>query len=81
MTEEPNKKEEKALSILEQAKAEREAVEKANEEARKLIGELKEQRAEDILSGRAEQSPVAAKTEVSNADYARQALQGIVPKK
>ena len=64
-----SKKEEKALSVLEQAKLEREAVEKANEEAKRLVEELKKLRAEDILSGRAEQPKPMPKIEESPSDY------------
>ena len=47
-----SKKEEKAMSVLDMAKAEREVMEKAVEENKKLLNEIKEIRATDILSGR-----------------------------
>ena len=69
-----SKKDEKALSVLEQAKAEREAVEKANEEARKLIEELNRLRSEDILSGRAPQPKQAVKEEETPQEYLKKVL-------
>ena len=73
-----SKKEEKALGILDQARAEREALEKVRDEVRGLTDELKELKAEKILSGdtNAGESKPEPKEEVSAEEYAKSALQG-----
>ena len=75
------KKEEKVLSVLEQIKQEKEAVEKANEEARENINKLTELKAIDMLSGKTDQPQPVKKEEISNEDYAKMALEGKVPEK
>ena len=67
-------------SFLEQVRQEREALEKANSEMKQLLLEQRELRAVEILSGKSDagkqqkEKPV----EKSNADYAKDALKGIV---
>ena len=79
MTEEPTKKEEKALSVLEQIKAEREAVEKANAEADGKIATLRELQANELLSGKADAGKPAEKpAEISPKEYAENILKGEV---
>jgi hypothetical protein len=67
-------------SFLEQVRQEREALEKANSEMKQLILQAQEIKAVEILSGKSDagkqqkEKPV----EKSNADYAKDALKGIV---
>lgn len=66
-------------SFLEQVRQEREALEKANSEMKQLLQEQRELRAVEILSGKTDAGKQPSKPiEKSNADYAKDALKGIV---
>lgn len=72
---------EKKLSMLDEAKAVAQRIEDANARTEELIKQQQDAKATDLLSGTAEQpQPKEDKTEVSDADYAANALKGIVPK-
>jgi len=80
MTEEDkpeSKKEERALSILEQIKQEREAVESAINESRAKIEELRELRAVEMLSGKTEAGKQSEKPkEETPKEYADRIMRG-----
>lgn len=75
-------KEEKALSTLQMAKQLKEQIDKANEESKKYIEELRELRATELLSGRtdAPKEPEKPKEE-DPVKYAQDALEGKLPEK
>lgn len=83
MTEEEDKpkskKEETALSFLEQAKAERIELEKTRAETAKLVERLEQLKAEDVLSGRVPHVKAEPKPKMSNKEYAESISKGIVP--
>jgi len=71
------KKEEKAMSILEQIKAERTAVEEANKVAEERIAELRELRGIELLSGKSEAGiPPEKPKEETPKEYAQRVMSG-----
>lgn len=73
-------KKELPQSFLEQVRQEREALEKANAEMKQLLTEQRDLRAVEILSGKtnAGQQQKEKPIEKSPADYAKDALKGII---
>lgn len=69
-------KEEKALSILEQAKLEKQELEKISERVAGQIDELRSLRADEILSGKGEIKKPEKPKEQDPQEYAQLALEG-----
>lgn len=79
MVDETTKKEEKALSLLEEIKKTKVEVEEANKLAAEQISELRELKANEILSGKADAGQEPEKpAEKTNRQIAEDALKGIV---
>lgn len=68
--------EETTPTFLEQVKAEREALEKVRDENKKLIEEMRELKATEILSGKAEKPEETKKPEISPKEYSEKVLRG-----
>ena len=66
-------------TFLDQVKAEREALEKIRDENKKLVDEMKNLKAVDIMSGRADQNQQAKPAEISAKEYAELAIKGRLP--
>jgi hypothetical protein len=62
--------------FMAQIRAERDALEKIRDENRKLVDELKNLKAVDIMSGRADISEPGKAAELSPKEYALAALKG-----
>jgi hypothetical protein len=77
-----SKKEERTLSVLEQVKAERAAFEAAKEESRNILDELKEFRANEILSGKSDAGKKEDEKpkEETPQEYSQRILQGKLEK-
>lgn len=77
--EEPkSKKEEAVLGVLQQAREEREKLEKVRDDLKKDIEHLEQLKAFDIMSGRAEHPIEQPKKEITPKEYAEQILKGIL---
>ena len=73
--------EEKSKTLIDEANAAAERLEKANERTAELLRQQEEFRATDILSGKAEQPKPEKRPEISPQEYAQNALKGIIPEK
>ena len=69
-------KEEEKISYLKQVKAEREAMEKANLETQRLVNEIKEMKAEEVLSGQTDAPKSEEKKQETPKEYADKVMAG-----
>ncbi|KKL97374.1 hypothetical protein LCGC14_1835120 [marine sediment metagenome] len=74
-------KEEKQKTVLQEAKDTKTSLVEASEIAEVQIAQLKDLKAEELLSGKAEVTKPEEKVEESNADYAKKALEGKIEEK
>ena len=62
--------------FFKQLKEERELLEKVRDENKKLVEDLRNLKAHDILSGKSEQGKVEPVVEMTPQEYSRRALEG-----